>query len=100
MITTAGAMAIAGLILAEVVSLLGMAISSERAQREQLEATNRMLPAGVALGEVIVIDESGAAPPIPLMKYRAEAMVASGGAPVTPGELEISATVSVTFAIR
>ncbi len=56
--------------------------------------------AGVALGEVVAIDESGAAPPIPLMKYRAEAMVASDGAPVTPGELEISASVSVTFAIR
>lgn len=56
--------------------------------------------AGVALGEVVAIDESGGAPPIPLVKYRAEAMVASDGAPVTPGELEISASVSVTFAIR
>ena len=34
------------------------------------------------------------------MKYRAEAMVASDGAPVTPGELEIAASVSVAFAIR
>jgi hypothetical protein len=56
--------------------------------------------AGVALGEVVAIDESGAAPPIPLMKHRAGALVASDGVPVTPGELEISASVSVTYAIR
>jgi uncharacterized protein YggE len=56
--------------------------------------------AGVTLGEVVALEESGAERPIPLMKYRAEAMVAADGAPVTPGELEIAASVSVTYAIR
>ena len=93
-------------------SLRGLAFEREDPAPERQQALARAVlaargkaeaiakAAGVALGEVVAIDESGAAPPIPLMKYRAEAMVASDGAPVTPGELEIAASVSVAFAIR
>lgn len=74
---------------------LARAVAAARGKAEAMAEA-----AGVALGEVVAIDEGGAGPPIPLMKYRAEAMVAADGAPVTPGELEIGASVSVTFAIR
>jgi PAS domain S-box-containing protein len=47
-LATAGGIAIAGLILAEVVSLLGMALESERTQKEQLEATNHSLEQQIA----------------------------------------------------
>ncbi|WP_242343017.1 SIMPL domain-containing protein [Anaeromyxobacter terrae] len=68
------------------------------AARGKAEAMARA--AGVSLGAVVAIEEAGAERPIPLAKYRAEAIVAADGAPVTPGELEIGASVSVTYAIR
>jgi uncharacterized protein YggE len=53
--------------------------------------------AGVALGEILAIEEGGSyAPPRPMM--RAEAMAAS--VPVEPGQTELSASVTITFAIK
>ena len=53
--------------------------------------------AGVQLGEILAIEEAGAyAPPRPMM--RAEAMAAS--VPIAPGQTELSANVTMTFAIE
>ena len=53
--------------------------------------------AGVELGEIIAIEEAGAfAPPRPMM--RAEAMAAS--VPIAPGQSELSASVTITFALE
>ena len=53
--------------------------------------------AGVELGEIIAIEEAGAfAPPRPMM--RAEAMAAS--VPIAPGQSELSASVTLTFALE
>jgi uncharacterized protein len=52
--------------------------------------------AGVELGEILSIEESGFyAPPRPMM--RAEAMAAD--VPIAPGQTELSASVTITFAI-
>jgi uncharacterized protein len=53
--------------------------------------------AGVELGEIISIEEAGSfAPPRPMM--RAEAMAAD--VPIAPGQTELSASVTVVFAIE
>jgi hypothetical protein len=53
--------------------------------------------AGVQLGEIIAIEDGGAyAPPRPMM--RAEAMAAA--VPIAPGQTELSASVTMTFAIE
>ena len=53
--------------------------------------------ASVRLGEIISIEEGGSyAPPRPMM--RAEAMAAD--VPIAPGETEVSASVTMTFAIE
>jgi uncharacterized protein len=53
--------------------------------------------AGVELGEIISIEEGDAfAPPRPMM--RAEAMAAS--VPIAPGQTEVSASVTITFALK
>jgi hypothetical protein len=53
--------------------------------------------AGVQLGEILALEEGGAyAPPRPMM--RAEAMAAS--VPIAPGQTELSASVTMTFAIE
>ena len=53
--------------------------------------------AGVQLGAILAIEETGAyAPPRPMM--RAEAMAAS--VPIAPGQTELSASVTMTFAIE
>ena len=53
--------------------------------------------AGVQLGEILAIEEDGSfAPPRPMM--RAEAMAAS--VPIAPGQTELSAGVTITFAIQ
>jgi hypothetical protein len=52
--------------------------------------------AGVALGRVLEIDESGGGPvPVAYGRMMAEAVAA----PVAPGQLDLSASVTVTFAI-
>ncbi len=53
--------------------------------------------AGVALGEVLSIDEAGGGAPILHRQMRAEAMAAS--TPIAPGESSVSASVTITFAI-
>jgi uncharacterized protein YggE len=53
--------------------------------------------AGVQMGEILAIEEGGTyAPPRPMM--RAEAMAAS--VPIEPGQTELSASVTITFALR
>ncbi|WP_242336809.1 MULTISPECIES: SIMPL domain-containing protein [Anaeromyxobacter] len=74
---------------------LANAVAVARAKAEAMAKA-----AGVSLGAVVAIEEGAAERPIPLAKYRTQAMVATDGAPVTPGELEIDASVSVTYAIR
>lgn len=68
------------------------------AARAKAEAIARA--AGVTLGEVQTVSESGEVRPFPVMRdARAMAMKAEA-APVAAGEVEVSATVSATFAIR
>jgi uncharacterized protein len=53
--------------------------------------------AGVELGEILAIEEGDAfAPPRPMM--RAEAMAAS--VPIAPGQTELSASITITFALK
>ncbi|MBP1805629.1 SIMPL domain-containing protein [Rubellimicrobium aerolatum] len=55
--------------------------------------------AGVTLGEVLAIGESGSyGPPMPMFDRQA-APAAAGSVPVAPGSLRLSASVSVTYAI-
>jgi uncharacterized protein YggE len=53
--------------------------------------------AGVELGEILAIEEGGAFPP-PRPMMRAEAMAAD--VPIAPGQTELSASVTMTFAIE
>lgn len=72
---------------------LARAVADARAKAEAVAKAS-----GVTLGEVVEVSESGAGRPIvPL--GRAMAMRAEE-APVSPGELEISAAVEVTWVIR
>jgi uncharacterized protein len=53
--------------------------------------------AGVELGEILAIEEGDAfTPPRPMM--RAEAMAAS--VPIAPGQTELSASITITFALK
>lgn len=54
--------------------------------------------AGVRLGEIISIEETGAFVPPPRPMMRAEAMAAD--VPIAPGQTELSASVTITFAIE
>ena len=54
--------------------------------------------AGVRLGEIILIEETGAFVPPPRPMMRAEAMAAD--VPIAPGQTELSASVTITFAIE
>ncbi|MEM8950179.1 MAG: SIMPL domain-containing protein [Pseudomonadota bacterium] len=54
--------------------------------------------AGVELGDVMSIDEAGGGGPVFARQMRAEAMDA--GTPVAPGQTSMSASVTMTFAIR
>jgi uncharacterized protein YggE len=67
------------------------AVSDAVAKAERYAAA-----AGVALGDVLSIDEAGGAP-IFGRQMRAEAMAAS--TPIAPGESSVSASVTMTFAI-
>jgi uncharacterized protein YggE len=53
--------------------------------------------AGLKLGEIISIEEGGAYPP-PRPMMRAEAMAAD--VPIAPGQTELSASVTITFALE
>jgi len=79
-------------------------ISAERAralERAMADARERASvlakAAGASLGEVLQVSEGGRGPVVPL---GAMARMASSEVPVAGGELEIVATVEVTFAIR
>lgn len=74
---------------------LSRAVADARAKAEALAKAS-----GVELGAILEIAEAGTARPIPLVRRAALAASAEGGAPVSPGELEISAGVDVTWAIR
>jgi len=74
---------------------LSRAIEAARAKAEVMAKA-----AGVTLGEPILVEESRGAMPPPVPWERAGMMAAKTGAPVAPGELEITATAEVTFAIR
>lgn len=54
--------------------------------------------AGARLGEIISIEEAGAFVPPPRPMMRAEAMAAD--VPIAPGQTELSASVTITFAIE
>jgi uncharacterized protein YggE len=70
---------------------LKAAVAEARAKAEVLASA-----AGLSLGRVTAITESGAAPPIPLP---AADSTRSSAAPIEPGTQKIDATVSVTFAL-
>ena len=53
--------------------------------------------AGVELGEILTIEEGGAYAPPPRPMMRAEAMAAD--VPIAPGQTEITANVTITFAL-
>jgi uncharacterized protein YggE len=74
---------------------LGRAVAAARAKAEAMARA-----AGVTLGEVVAIDEGGGVRPLPMVRADAAKVMSAEGAPVAPGELEVSAEVSMTFAIR
>jgi uncharacterized protein YggE len=73
---------------------LGRAVAQARAKAEAIAKAS-----GVTLGDVLEIAEVGAGAPIPFERARV-ALQAADGAPVSPGELEISARVEATYALR
>ena len=93
----AGANSIDGLHfeVADPKQLLGEA--SDAAVADALAKARRYATAaGVELGEILAIEESDSFAPRPMM--RAEAMAAS--VPIAPGQTELSASVTITFAIK
>lgn len=79
---------------AEQARALAAAFASARAKADALARA-----AGVVLGEVITMSAGGQVRPYPMMRS-AMAMEKSDGAPVSPGEVEVAASVDVTFTIR
>lgn len=77
-------------------------LEAGRKARDEAETVARSL--GVALGEVLDASTAGSAVPRPLFQGREKmAMMAAEAAPPTemvPGDLEIQASMTVTFAIR
>jgi uncharacterized protein YggE len=96
-LVNAGANSIDGLYfdVADPKQLLGKA--RDAAVADALAKARRYAAAaGVELGAILAIEEGGAyAPPRPMM--RAEAMAAP--APIAPGQTEMSANVTITFAL-
>jgi uncharacterized protein len=74
---------------------LARAVADARAKAEVLARAS-----GVALGEVLEIAEGGARPVVPLQRGVAAMAMRAEAAPVSPGELEITAGADVTWAIR
>jgi uncharacterized protein YggE len=67
--------------------------------RAQAESIAQAL--GVELGEVLNASTAGVSPPMPLYKERMVAMAAdSMSTPVEPGEVEVNATLTVTYRIE
>lgn len=74
---------------------LARAVADARAKAEVLAKA-----AGVVLGDVVEIAESGARPIVPLQRGMAGMAMRAEAAPVSPGELEITAGVDVAWTIR
>lgn len=74
---------------------LARAVAQARAKAEAIAKAS-----GVTLGDILEIAEAGESPPIPLERRGALVAASAEGTPVSPGELEIFAGVSVTWAIR
>jgi uncharacterized protein YggE len=70
------------------------AMSDAKAKAEQLATL-----AGVSLGKVKVITESGGRAPVPMLQAKAYSMAASSAAPVSSGQLAVTVRLEVTFAI-
>jgi len=74
----------------------------DRARREAMADARRRAAlyaeeAGAGLGRVLAIQESTALPPRPMMRA---AMAAEAAPAIAPGESEVRAVISVTFALR
>lgn len=74
---------------------LARAVAAARAKAQAIAEA-----AGVALGEVVSVEEATQGPVIPFAVMRKAELQMADGAPVAPGELEVQATVVATFAIR
>ncbi len=74
---------------------IAIATRDARAQAEALASA-----LGVKLGKVLKATTVAQARPIPMRMGRAMAMSASAATPVEPGEVTVSATVSLTFEIE
>lgn len=102
-VTAAGANALRGLTFQkddpnpERALALAAAYGAARTKAEALAKA-----AGVTLGDVLQLGESSQTVPIPMPMMRSMSMAKSkdAGAPVSTGELEITATVDVVYAIR
>jgi hypothetical protein len=69
------------------------AVADAKARAENLAQLN-----GVQLGEVISVSEVVGGAPVPL--YRDAAGLGGGGTQVQPGELEISTSIQITYAMK
>ena len=57
--------------------------------------------AGVSLGRVVQISESGAiTPPVPMMRMAVQTAAADASVPIAAGQQTVSATVSITYEIQ
>ena len=72
---------------------LALAIGNARAKASAMAKA-----AGVQLGEVVAVSESGTAGPITPLAYASSARAAS--TPVSAGEVEVSASAEVVFSLR
>jgi uncharacterized protein len=66
--------------------------------RAQAESIAEAL--GVKLGEVLNASTAGVSMPVPMYKERMMAMAADVSTPVEPGEVEVNATLTVTYRIE
>ena len=54
--------------------------------------------AGLTLGDVVAILEAGSSPPIPVdARFNVEDQAAAAGPAISPGQLDLTVDVSVTF---
>lgn len=72
---------------------LALAIGNARAKAEAMARA-----AGVQLGEVVAVSESGG--PGPIMPLAGTVSMSARAAPVSPGEVEVAASAELIFAIR
>jgi uncharacterized protein YggE len=103
-VTAAGANALRGLTFEkddpnpERARALAAAYAAARVKADALAKA-----AGVTLGDILQVGESGGAAPVPMLRTRMMRSVEAAdavGASVSPGELELTAQVDVVYAIR